>query len=406
MTRSKPRTRQTPSSPMPQVVVGSQPLSQERLVAYVELINTLLQCPRGKELSLLQANQDLVDAAFIHVMEQVAFQMAGQNEAKAAEFLQLWAEELRNTLDQPSATSPAPTPVQRLHQTPEQPDTPPTSTQDRTQAYMDLIKELLNCRKGTESEILAANSHLVDEGLLQQIELVATMLSEKGDGADARFLLNLAHQLSEMLSPTTPSVRLTLLNQILQAIESTKGDPQVVYGILQEHVELLDESFVQVLHDSIETTLSMIEPQRALRLAADLVIFGSLMQQFPLGQRSNTLEIALMSFQIALSVFHLDRQPQEWALIQQHLGSIYVERSIGDKAENLEMAIECFQSALQVYTREAFPSEWASVQTRLGEAYHQRVRGDRTENLERSNKALLAAIEVYRHPSSVDRSRV
>jgi tetratricopeptide (TPR) repeat protein len=367
------------------VAFGGQPIHQQRLAAYLELVKALLDCPKGKELALLQANEELVDAAFVQVMEQVAIQMTQQNQLEAANFLRDWAEELRNTLSQlPEATHAQ-----------SSPDSGRESLKERSQAYMDLIKELLNCRKGSEPDILRANQTLVDDGLVLQMQNVAAMLAEKGDETDARFLLGLAHQLAETLSPSSPSVHLTLLNKILQAIQETRGNPQVVYGLLQENLEYLDSTFAQVLHNSSEATLKVAEPNQALQLATDLMMFGTLIQQFPAGNRHQNLEIALMSLQAVLPVFECNTHPQQWAVVQKHLGEIYTERPEEGKADNLEAAIACFQSALQVYTYEAFPREWAIVQQKLGEAYHHRVQGDRTENLEHAIAALSAALHVF-----------
>ncbi|MCU0567578.1 MAG: hypothetical protein MUF49_13390 [Oculatellaceae cyanobacterium Prado106] len=378
------------SSQSSRILVGQQSITHQRLDAYLELITALVKCPKGKELALLQVNQALVDSAFVQVMDQVAQQMQDHHETKTAHFLQDWAEELRNTLEQTSPEAPSPN-----AQDPQQ-----EFQQERIQTYMTLIKELINCRKGTEQEILNANPHLVDNGLVEQIKIVGTMLAEKGDEADARFLLGLAHQLSVSLTPATPSVHLTLLNQILQTIEESNGNPQVVYELLQANLEYLDDTFVEVLQASTKATFKVIEPAQALQLATTLVVFGNLMQQFPLGDHSQHVEIALMSFQMALSVFQPDNHPQNWALIQKCQGVLYTERQKGDKAENLETAIACFQFALQVYTQDSFPTEWANLQTHLGEAYHHRIMGDRTENLERAIAALQAAIQVYRCPAS------
>lgn len=370
----------------PKVVFGEHPIEQQRLASYLELIKALLDCPKGKELALLQANEELVDVALVQVMEQVVAQMTEKNELEAANFLRDWAEELKNALNPPSVETQPQSHPEPHHDSPK----------ERSQVYMTLIKELLSCRKGSEPEILEANRYLVDDGLVQQMKNVAAMLAEKGDEADARFLLGLANQLAETLSPASPPVHLTLLNRILQAIEETRSNPQAVYGLLQENLEYLDATFVQVLHQSAEATLRVAEPNQALQLANDLFILGNLLQQFPAGNRTNNLEIALTSFQAALSVFQQNTHPQQWAVVQKHLGEIYAERQ-GDKAENLEAAIVCFQSALQVYTREAFPREWAIIQQNLGEAYHHRIQGDRIDNLEHSIDALSAALRVYNH---------
>lgn len=361
-------------------------MNEQRLNDYLELIQTLLACPKGQELAVLQANPSLVDLELVQTMEQVAAQMTGEDDARAANFLRTWAEELRNALAQPRA------------------DTKHPKNGDRTTAYMDLIKELLSCRKGSEPEILQAHWELVDTGLIQQMEQVAAMLVEKGDQSDANFLFSLAHQLTETVSRSSNTQR-SLLKQILQAIQDNDGNPQAIYPLLQKNLTHLDASFVQTLQDWAKETLLATETQHSIELAADLVIFADLIRQFPLQKfpqkdPSDLLEIALISYQIALPMFSRETFPQQWAMIQQHTGETYYHRIKGDKAENIESAIHCFHAALQGYTRDATPHDWAFVQQDLGEAYRHRIRGERTENLEHAVAAYAEALQMYTHRSA------
>ena len=47
-------------------------MDEERLQAYVSLIQDLLNCPSGKEPEVLNSHQDLVDGGLVQVMQQVA----------------------------------------------------------------------------------------------------------------------------------------------------------------------------------------------------------------------------------------------------------------------------------------------------------------------------------------------
>lgn len=362
-------------------------MKEPRLEAYLDLIQELLQCPKGQELALLQANQALIDPQCVQVMDQVATQMAAEGDANAAAFLHTWAEELRNALMLTPETLNA-------HSSEETATQPSKEARDRTSAYMALIKELINCRKGSEAAILRAHSDLVDTGLIQEMQTVASMLAEKGDEADANFLLGLAHQLSEE-SLMASTFQLTLLDQILNTIQHSGGNVSEVIPLLQSHVDQLDESFVVMLHTWAEQTLQRADPNQALALAADLVIFGDLVQQLTQGNPAHLLEIALASYQIALPHFPQAAFPKQWAMIQKHLGETYYHRPGGDKAENLETTLRCLQNSLQVYTRESLPHEWAAIQKELGAVYAHRHRGDRTENLEHAVEAYAAALEVF-----------
>jgi hypothetical protein len=53
--------------------------------------------------------------------------------------------------------------------------------QERQEAYLNLIQQLLDCPSGKEPEILAANQELLDAGFLQVLEAVAQMSSQEGE---------------------------------------------------------------------------------------------------------------------------------------------------------------------------------------------------------------------------------
>lgn len=84
--------------------------------------------------------------------------------------------------------------------------------QQRQDAYLNLIKQLLNCSSGKYWEILETNQDLLDAGLVQTMLRVANeqMTLSKLDAAN--FLMNLARQLvgalgasGNTLLPMSPS---------------------------------------------------------------------------------------------------------------------------------------------------------------------------------------------------------
>jgi len=50
----------------------------------------------------------------------------------------------------------------------------------RAQAYANLIQQLLTCPNGERSEILQANSELIDGGFLQVCQMMAENLAGEG----------------------------------------------------------------------------------------------------------------------------------------------------------------------------------------------------------------------------------
>jgi hypothetical protein len=53
-------------------------MEETRPQAYQQLIETLLNCPKGEQRQILQANLELVDSGFLQVCEVVAEKLAGE----------------------------------------------------------------------------------------------------------------------------------------------------------------------------------------------------------------------------------------------------------------------------------------------------------------------------------------
>src|SRR6476469_646860 len=70
-------------------------MDEQRLTAYLQLIQALLECPSGTVNDILNANRDLVDANFVQVMAAEAEKMAAEGNSKAA-WLQNLAAHLAN----------------------------------------------------------------------------------------------------------------------------------------------------------------------------------------------------------------------------------------------------------------------------------------------------------------------
>ncbi len=80
-------------------------MNQQRLKAYLNLIQGLLSCPKGEEWILLRQNEALVNPELVEVMEQVASHLAAEGDIKAAKYLHNWAGKLHHIL-----TESVPTP--------------------------------------------------------------------------------------------------------------------------------------------------------------------------------------------------------------------------------------------------------------------------------------------------------
>jgi hypothetical protein len=57
-------------------------MEKNRAQAYLQLIDTLLNCPNGEEAQILQDNLELVDLGFVEVCKKVATQWAETGKEK------------------------------------------------------------------------------------------------------------------------------------------------------------------------------------------------------------------------------------------------------------------------------------------------------------------------------------
>ncbi len=280
----------------------------------------------------------------------------------------------------------------------------------RSEDYYRLIHHLLTCRDGEESKILMANPDLIDDGLIEAIKQVSSMMAQQGNQNFVDYLIHLAKEI-----PNTPFFRSVttatdasnsqsesanflqippLLDEIFKTIGESQGNLQVVYRLLQANRDKLNDNFLQQYHKWAISTLQNANPETAEMLATLIIYFSSLMYKSPLGNRDINLEIAIRGYEVAATIFTREAFPQKWAELQLDLAPSYRHRIRGNRADNQEKAIVTCNNAQMIYTREAFPEEWATLQNNLGLVYTDRITGDKTENIEKSISCYETALKV------------
>jgi hypothetical protein len=147
-------------------------MDTNHLNAYVNLIEALLQCPKGEEWLLLQQHQESIDSELLTVMAQVTQRLNAEGNTAAAQFLHYWTVQLNHLLEQ-NATNQTP-------------------AQNRAENYLQLIQTLLGCAKGDELAILSQHPDLMDEGLIYTMNQVAAQLAAQGSQDIAIYLKHLA----------------------------------------------------------------------------------------------------------------------------------------------------------------------------------------------------------------------
>ncbi|MFN6326157.1 MAG: CHAT domain-containing protein [Aphanizomenon sp.] len=258
--------------------------------------------------------------------------------------------------------------------------------EQRLQTYYQLVQQLLSCPHGQEAAILQANRELLDVDFLQVVVEVAGTFTQQGEENTANRLLGLASQLSEELDialngntpePETPlnqanfDTYLQFLSKVLQATAESEGNPQVVYPLLAANTDKLNLTFVKLLQVWATNTLEEAEPDAKQFFAVVIGNFSNLIQQFPLGNKPDNVEIAITGYEQALEVSTRTDFPVDWAMTQNNLGNAYRHRIRGDKADNLENAIAAYEQALEVSTRTDFPVENAQTLFNLGRLYQE-----------------------------------
>jgi CHAT domain-containing protein/signal recognition particle subunit SEC65 len=270
-------------------------------------------------------------------------------------------------------------------------------SEQRVEACINLIQQLLGCESGAEGAILQQHTELVDAGLVEVMKQYADLMESQGDGK-AGWLRQFSGQLAQMLGQPEAAQdvgqdRVYFAVEMIELIAQTKGDRNQIYAFFRANLTQLDSELLAAL-PVVSNLLSNGQPGVEKFLAAAFAEFGSSIQQFPLGNRELNLELGIAAFQLALQVYTHEALSQHWAIIQYKLANAYHDRIRGDRADNLELAITAFRLALQVYTCEAFPEDWATTQNHLIIMYNNRIRGDRAENIEQAIVAAQLALRI------------
>ena len=237
--------------------------------------------------------------------------------------------------------------------------------EQRIAAYLHLIQQLIS-RPGEVNDLLNANRELVDADFVQVVEVVAADRAAKGDTNAGRFQNLVAHLANYIGNTATPEEYFNFLMDVLEATSDSRGNPQVVYRILQQNIEKLNLRFAEILQARATATFTKVTLEQANSIAGDIGELGHLIQQFQLGRRAWNLEIAIACYKSALKVYTRENYPEKWARTQNNLGAAYSDRIEGVRAANIESAIACYRSALEVYTPTAFPLDCLQSGRNLG----------------------------------------
>ncbi|CAC5345934.1 conserved hypothetical protein [Planktothrix rubescens CCAP 1459/22] len=268
--------------------------------------------------------------------------------------------------------------------------------EQRLNAYLTLINNLLACPSGEESQILQDNQELLDQDFLQVLLEESQYLLQFRRLQEAELLINLAQQLSAFLGNTNSSKDYdNFLMEVVQAILESDGNPQIVYPLFQQNLDKIDENLAYILTKWVTAQFKEVPLETAYDIAVIIVNFANLIAQFPRGNRKNNLEISIAAYQATLEIYTREAFPKDWAMTQNNLAIAYSDRIKGEKADNIERAIAAYNDALEIRTREAFPEDWAQTQYNMALTYSNRIKGEKAENLEQAITFYQAALEIF-----------
>lgn len=165
----------------------------------------------------------------------------------------------------------------------------------------------------------------------------------------------------------TPSLNLPIdetlpyLLEVLKLTFNSQGDPQTVYPLIVENLDLLEPHFIYILRKWAKKTFSNISQNKAAIIASTLVNFAQIIWALPDGDSDVNLEIALACCELALEVYNLEEFPEHWAIIHNNLTVIYQSRCYGVPIHNLIKSFEHYQKANLVFLGQSFPQKWTNL---------------------------------------------
>ncbi|WP_442786453.1 CHAT domain-containing protein [Leptothoe sp. PORK10 BA2] len=318
-------------------------MDEQRMQAYVGLIEQLPGCPQGEEAALLQAHGELVDAGLVEVMGQYADWLESQGNGNAG-WLRQFAAQLAQALGLEIATTPQGTDAAR-------------------QFWLETLQLIVD-KQGDPQQIYpvwAQQQAQFNPELLAVLPTVAAQVLA-GDTEQRTFIAEVFFAFGNLIQ-------------------------QFPLGIRWLNLELGIAAYEQVLEVRTREAMPVEWATAQMNLA---LAYSDRIR----GDRADNLEQAIAAYEQVLEVRTREAMPVEWATAQMNLAIAYKNRIRGDRADNLEQAIAAYEQVLEVMTREAMPVEWATAQMNLANAYSDRIRGDRADNLEQAIAAYEQVLEV------------
>ena len=182
---------------------------------------------------------------------------------------------------------------------------------------------------------------------------------------------------------------------MLQSINDSNANPDVVYPLLQQNLALLNDGMIEVLKDWVSSKFAEVDRDSQRLIAFNIGNFGHLVLKSPIGDKATNVELSICCYELASPVFSIDEDPENWLIIQDNFVFASFHRIKGDRSENLEKSISFGEAALDIATKKYFPIDRARLQIGLAHTYRKRITGNRLENLNQAIEYYQAALVIF-----------
>jgi CHAT domain-containing protein len=383
----------------------AEPIDEDRLRAYVALIDKLLLGARENANALLNAQRELVDEGLVEVMGRYAESLRQTGNQEAAAFLEGCGKQITAFLRQPAA------------------DGRTSSPSGEQETFM---KRLLQRIAESQADpqvlypLLHANLHHLNMGLVEKLaslwEGVLTSAESDVQQALAKVLVDFGSLLQEFPhgSPGTNTriaiaacenaLRVNKEQELPQAWATTNNILGNAYFKLAPFSANPGEQIVKAIAafcNALKVFTEEALPKDFARINNNLGTAYGALADLSANPDEQILE-AIGAFNKALRVFTEEERPQDWAATNNNLGNAYrvLAPFSSNPGEQIKEAIAAFNNALQVFTEAEQRENWALTKNDLGNAYRELApySANPGEQIKKAiaayNNALLVRIEA------------
>jgi CHAT domain-containing protein/tetratricopeptide (TPR) repeat protein len=402
-------------------------MDEQRVQAYVALIEKLFACPGGEEGAVLQQHGDLVDGGLVQVMEALVAQLRQQGRGQQADWLENLTGQIGQAMGMGGAVSPSggelPGDLNGILQELSQP------VRDVRQMgrRVELCRRALALvpRQGNEPLWAALQMELGNssyqnsvgdrsQNIKDAIHAYSQSLKVRNREIDpigwAKSTMGLANAYSARLEGNREQdieTAICLYKQCLEVI-TYNSEPldwaRIKINLASTYLDRTRGDYAQNIEISIclykECSHIIKNNSSPIEWAGLMAGMAAAYSERIYGNRAHNIEASIKHCKESLKVRRLELMPLEWALSTLILAKAYSDRTYGDQAENIEISINLLKKISGIFTKDLSPAIWATAMTYLADSYQDRIYGTRSQNIEASISVYKKALTVLRYDAT------